>query len=938
MADSLAHDRDGQCVRGARRATRPLLVMLAAGAMLVGCGSGTDTDALIDKAEAHREAGEVGAAIIELKNALQADPDLLEARWMLGKLYLELGDGKSANKEFERVAELGRRDDEQAMALSSARLLEGRYRDVLGFLSTVEIDADPALVVTMRGEARFGLRETRAAEAAFRRALEIDPEQARAMRGMARVHVVRGELEEAEALTRRSLELEPKSTQTWLLKARIDLSRERYESALEAFRAAQALVRGAPEIRVGIVNALFGMKRVEEARKELDELYVAAPLMPQVNYLRAADAHVQGDAATARAALREVLQVDPNHALGLRLSGVLHFAAAEWSQAEDGLARALRRIPQDVDLRKLLASARIKLGDGERAAEALLPVLESAADDPQVLGLLGSAYLMQSQYAEGVELLERAAAIAPDEAVVRTQLGVSYLAAGSTELAQAALSAAVELDPTFSRAGVVLVYTLLRDGKWDEAIAGAVRLSEARPDDPLPLDLLGAANRGKGDLEEARRNYRAALEKNPDFVNASLSLASIAQSEGDLAEAARIYRGLVEKDPRQVTAATQLARLLLVEGDVDVARSLLEAARNESELAVQARLTLSELYLAEGRFQDAIAVAEEAMRAAQGAPEPVLALGRIYVLRRDYERAVQVFRDGARRFPESLRLLFELGIAQKSLGRLRAATDQFEAILAKDATFTPATLSLGDIAIAEGQPEIALQRADEVLARVPDEPAAHLLRGDAFMSMGAPDKAISAYDKSLAQSPVSLVVLRKYQATVAHLGRDEGRRVLQDWIESHPDDVDIWRTIAEMELRFGTAESAISAYQRVIELNPSDAVGLNNLALLLHGAGRTDEALPHARAAYRKVPNNPSIADTMGWLLVETGDVEQGLSILEQAASRAPAMVSLQFHLALALERTGDVERARRLATTVTRVAAANPHKQAAAELLERLK
>ena len=96
---------------------------------------------------------------IELKNILQESPDVLEARWMLGNLYLELGEGASARKEFEAVADLGRRDDEQAIALTSARLFEGKYRETLGFLSTVQISGNDALVIAMRGEARLGLGE-----------------------------------------------------------------------------------------------------------------------------------------------------------------------------------------------------------------------------------------------------------------------------------------------------------------------------------------------------------------------------------------------------------------------------------------------------------------------------------------------------------------------------------------------------------------------------------------------------------------------------------------------------------------------------------------------------------------------------------------------------------------------------------------------------------
>src|SRR6478736_4974119 len=62
-----------------------------AGASLSGCGK-QSPDALIASAKQYLSQGDQKAASIQLKNALQTNPDLPEARFLLGKALLEAED------------------------------------------------------------------------------------------------------------------------------------------------------------------------------------------------------------------------------------------------------------------------------------------------------------------------------------------------------------------------------------------------------------------------------------------------------------------------------------------------------------------------------------------------------------------------------------------------------------------------------------------------------------------------------------------------------------------------------------------------------------------------------------------------------------------------------------------------------------------------------
>lgn len=60
-------------------------------ALMAGCGAG-DPDSLMASGKDYLAKNDSKAAVIQFKNALQMNPNLAEARFLLGKALLEAGD------------------------------------------------------------------------------------------------------------------------------------------------------------------------------------------------------------------------------------------------------------------------------------------------------------------------------------------------------------------------------------------------------------------------------------------------------------------------------------------------------------------------------------------------------------------------------------------------------------------------------------------------------------------------------------------------------------------------------------------------------------------------------------------------------------------------------------------------------------------------------
>jgi tetratricopeptide (TPR) repeat protein len=79
-------------------------------------------------------------------------------------------------------------------------------------------------------------------------------------------------------------------------------------------------------------------------------------------------------------------------------------------------------------------------------------------------------------------------------------------------------------------------------------------------------------------------------------------------------------------------------------------------------------------------------------------------------------------------------------------------------------------------------------------------------------------------------------------------------------------------TIYDMQKQFDMSEKH---YRAALDINPQFAPAANNLAYLLSSReGDIDEALKFAQVAKEKLPDDPSVMDTLGWIYYKKGSME----------------------------------------------------------------
>ncbi len=875
---------------------------------LSACGDGVEEH--LKNADKYIAEGQFREAVIELKNVLQKDSEHRDARWKLGNIYLQLGQGAAATKEIRRARDLGYKGSELQPVLLRALLLQGKFEEVLGRLGTPQDELGEKSLNLFRAQAYLGLNKPEKSRSAFNKALELDPKNAEAQRGLAIIALSQRKFEEAEKQLDRTLEVSSKDVQAWMLKGELEFSQSRFEAAQSAFQEALTLSPNNAGARLGLARSFLALENTEGAEEQLAVLTKASSKHPLVNYLRAVAAQQRRDIDSAQQALREVLSVQPNHMRSLLLMGAIHYEKREFDQAHSFLERFVTALPGHIPARKLLAAVQMEQGQAAEAVKTLLAVIRPESKDPQLLALLGSAYMSSRDFAKGAEYLEKAAALAPDAAAIRTQLAISHLATGSAEQAVSELKSAVKLDPKFHRADVLLIFTHLRNKHFDKALEAAHSLTEKQPENPIPWNLMGAAFEGKKVPVQARKQYQKALEINPDYIGAALNLARMDIQSDDRAGAQKRYEAIIAKHPTQTLALVGLARIHGQAGKIEKGIELLQQARRSNARALQPRLMLVAGLLQRGKRDEALVIAEEARKLAPENPVVLLNLGRAQLANGKRNDALATFHGLTERYPSEAEAHFHLALAQSQAGDAANTRASLEKTLQLAPDNLTTLIALGNLELRTGRLKESRLIAAKIRKLAPKAAAGLLLEGDINMVEQLPAKALASYEKALALQPTGALAIRRYHAQRGTGAAEAAYKGLGKWLKAHPKDQRVRLSLASIDQIAGRDELAISHYEKLLTRQPKHIIALNNLAWLYQNKGDR-RALDYARQAHDLLPKRAEIVDTYGWLLVLNDKVEQGLGLLRRAVELAPKNPEIGYHFGAALAQAGDKTAAR---------------------------
>ncbi|WP_444757586.1 tetratricopeptide repeat protein [Pseudomonas sp. A014] len=438
-------------------------------------------------------------------------------------------------------------DAQRAAAIQLAR--SGRYDDAMAYMEKV---------LQGQGDTHFDFLALSAAETdqstrdglmqSFDRLLVKYPDNSQLVFGKALLLNQDGKTEQAlellESHPPRNGEIAP-----ILLRARLLQALDRGGEALPLVRGA---IRDNPDdkrLRITYARTLVEQDRITDAKAEFESLLQQYPDDDELRYSLALVSMENKNWDEAEGYLQEMVERDSNvDAAHLNLGRI---------REERGLpAAALREYalvgPGPDYLAAQLRQADILIANG-RSAEASRHLAEAREAQPDYAIQL---YLIEAETlgnngkeAQADQVLQQAIKRYPDD--LNLLYTRAMLAEKRDDLPQMEkdLRAIIAREPENAMALNALGYTLAdRTTRYGEAKALIDKAHQLTPDDPAVLDSLGWVNYRLGNLDEAERLLRQALERFPDHEVAA-HLGEVLWANGKRREARQVWAKAFAEQP-----------------------------------------------------------------------------------------------------------------------------------------------------------------------------------------------------------------------------------------------------------------------------------------------------------------------------------------------------------------------------------------------------
>jgi tetratricopeptide (TPR) repeat protein len=410
-------------------------------------------------------------ALALYQRVLALDPSLVKARINLGQLMYEMGQHESARLLLGEIAATSTVKVNERLALAKALVMVGEFQKALAVADKLPLvlKSNAALPVRAAGYLGLGDRQSLIAlvpsirKAAISDA-EIAIECAEVFRnagmsqeavGVLRLPLARspnnfrllvllgqmetqvGNLAEARRYLDRAAKLKPNTADSLYSVGMLESAEGNYEVALSHLKQAHALAPQAIPILTQLIINAMQANRAQMAVDFANELLQLKPDDPESLYLFGAASLQAGSLSAAQSALERFAKKRPEDQRGCLALGIA-FAGqpGRQQQAKSQFEQCVKLDPGNVEPKYQLGLIFKSEGEVQKAIQMFEEVITRAANHSNALRDLGALYIQTGAEAKARAVLERAAALKPEDAETHFQLSRLYNLIGESKLAR----------------------------------------------------------------------------------------------------------------------------------------------------------------------------------------------------------------------------------------------------------------------------------------------------------------------------------------------------------------------------------------------------------------------------------------------------------------------------------------------------------------------
>ena len=358
-----------------------------------------------------------------------------------------------------------------------------------------------------------------------------------------------------------------------------------------------------------------------------------------------------GEAEAADQAFAELGELPGESGLSLNLRIRALAEAGRELQAKALIDRALADGTANVETLRICGDLSLGLDDAISAVNCLEEGVTQAPDNVELQLLLGRAYLDLGIERQGFEALDRATALAGEDAQPWYRVARIHAGRGRLQQAAARLEKALSLEPEYRDAQLALARLYLELGQYSKVNNLAIKLAGDGQTAAEGHYLMGVAAAQREDWPRALVSLTRATNSQPDKLEAWLALADAQSALGRADKALAALRRAVIAAPRDYQANLRLGEHLLASGQLAAAIAPLRDAVNLRPDSAEVRLLLADALEHSDHGSEALRHAAMASRLSPTDNRPRVQMARLYLEQGKHAAALREIDQALERSP-----------------------------------------------------------------------------------------------------------------------------------------------------------------------------------------------------------------------------------------------------------------------------------------------
>ena len=491
-------------------------------------------------------------AIGEYEKLVQLKPNDVETHLLLGQLYGLNHDSAKAEAQFRGAQKIDANSEEVVLNIARLYTEQGDFRRAADTLAAVPADDQTARIEFALGASYDQLKRPKEAAAAYRAALDLDPESALdTERGLGNALLLDGQLDEALKVFTQIVTAEPQDAQSQIRISEIERRQGHYEQALDTLNKAKPLVQDSTELSYNEALIYDSLGRYDDALTQLKQL-LAASTHPDSNYTDAEKSNrylfldrlgaierEQGRTTESIGYYKQMTALGGEFALrGYQFQVDTYREAHQQREATAVAEDAAKTLPKDRGVQLMYAGQLADTGKVDEGFALARTQLKNTADDREVYLALAQMDVRLKQWSDAENELNKAMMLAtkPDEKLnIYFLRGTLYDRQKLYDQAEENFSKALAIDPQNPTILNYVGYMLADRGvRLQEATTMIRRAVDLDPQNYAFLDSLGWVYYKSGQYPQAEQYLRQAIERSSSDPTVHDHLGEVYEKTGRL--------------------------------------------------------------------------------------------------------------------------------------------------------------------------------------------------------------------------------------------------------------------------------------------------------------------------------------------------------------------------------------------------------------------